>query len=150
EDVREIEVAILGNAAIETSELGEVRHNHDFLTYDAKYRDPDSTVVIPASVPRDVATKVRQYAAAAYEAIGCEGLARVDFLLDRVGSLYVLEINTMPGLTPKSMVPRLWEATGVSYGALIDRLVSLARDRHAQNQAHTGSSLGAHECYSIA
>lgn len=129
--VRELEVAVLGNEAPQASVVGEIRPKRDFYDYEAKYITDDSELFIPADIPAALSDEVRQLAVKAYEAIDCAGLGRVDFLLDTdTGRLYINEINTIPGFTNISMYPKLWEATGVSYSELLDRLIDLAIDRH--------------------
>lgn len=127
---RELECAVLGNDEPEASVVGEIvtAPGHEFYDYEAKYLEEGSRAIIPADVPPAVAESVRRYAIAAFRAIGCAGLARVDFFLegDRV---ICNEINTIPGFTPISMYPKLWEASGIPYPKLIDRLVELALER---------------------
>ncbi len=102
---------------------------HEFYDFEAKYLDGTSTNLVPADIPDVLSERIRTYAVQAFEALGCEGLARVDFFLNDAGELVVNEINTMPGFTPFSMFPLLWEASGVSYAELVDRLLQLALDR---------------------
>jgi D-alanine-D-alanine ligase len=131
-DAREIEVSVLGNDDPITSVPGEIIPCNEFYDYAAKYLDGESELLIPAPIPPETAEQVRQIATAAYLAIDCAGMARADFLLDRqTGGLYVNEVNTIPGFTPISMYSKLWEASGVSYPDLIDRLIQLALERHA-------------------
>ena len=103
--------------------------SHEFYDFEAKYLDGTSTNIVPADIPDVLADRIRAYAVQAFEAIGCEGLARVDFFLNGDGELVVNEINTMPGFTPYSMFPLLWEASGLTYAELVDRLLQLALDR---------------------
>lgn len=128
---REIEVAVLGNDAPRASVPGEVRPSHEFYDYDDKYFDGAADLVVPAELPADVVARLQDLAVRAFTALRCEGMARVDFFYeaDRAGVL-INEVNTIPGFTPISMYPKLWEATGLPYGALIDELVRLALDRH--------------------
>ncbi len=132
---REIECGVLeghGTDPARTSELGEcvVVANHDFYDFDAKYlSDDDVRLMTPADVPEATAARIREMAATAFEAAGCEGLARVDFFLTDDGDIVVNEVNTMPGFTPSSMFPRMWAATGVTYPELIDDLIALALER---------------------
>ena len=115
---------------IEASLPGEVKSSHEFYSYDAKYIDENGAVlIIPADVPAETAKRIRELSIAVFKAVGCEGLARVDFFLKEDGSLLVNEINTMPGFTRISMYPKLWEASGISYTTLIDRLIALAIER---------------------
>ncbi len=127
---REIECSVLGNEEPIASVPGEVKPGKDWYDYEAKYQSEATQLIIPAPIPDELAAQVREIAVGAYEAIGCEGLARVDFLLDRdTGELYLNEINTMPGFTNVSMYPKLWEATGITYRELVDRLIELALER---------------------
>ncbi|MGE0043589.1 MAG: D-alanine--D-alanine ligase family protein [Vicinamibacterales bacterium] len=134
-DPREIECAVLGNDEPEASVPGEVLPGREFYDYEAKYLDEGSRTVVPADLPEATAAEVRRLAIAAFQAIDAAGLSRVDFLLSRAtGALVVNEINTMPGFTTISMYPALWQASGVSYTALVDRLIQLAIERHATRQ----------------
>jgi len=131
-DAREIEVSVLGNDDPIASVPGEIVPCNEFYDYRAKYLDGESSLLIPAPIPDRTADTIRQLALAAYRAIDCAGMARVDFLLDRnTGKVYLNELNTLPGFTPISMYPKLWEASGISYSELIDRLIQLALERHA-------------------
>ncbi len=130
---REIEVAVLGNETPETSVPGEIVPSNDFYDFNAKYVDGTSASHIPANLPAGLTRKVRDLAARAYSAIGCEGMARVDFLLHpRTREVWLSEVNTIPGFTPISMYPKLWEASGLPYGRLLARLIALALERHAR------------------
>ncbi len=102
---------------------------HEFYDFEAKYLDGTSTNIVPADIPDVLSDRIRAYAVQAFEAIGCEGLARVDFFLNGDGELVVNEINTMPGFTPFSMFPLLWEENGLTYAEIVDRLLQLALDR---------------------
>ncbi len=134
-DAREIECGVLGNDHPEASVPGEVIPGREFYDYEAKYLDDSSRTVIPADLPEATAVEIRRLAIAAFEAIDCTGLARVDFLLSRsTGEVVINEINTLPGFTTISMYSKMWEASGVSYPQLIDRLVALALERHAAKQ----------------
>jgi D-alanine-D-alanine ligase len=126
---RELECAILGNEDPQASVVGEIIPVHDFYDYEAKYLVEGSRAVIPAEIPDQVAEQIRAYAIEAFAAIGCSGMARVDFFLADDGAIYLNEINTIPGFTPISMYPKLWEASGVPYTKLIDRLIELALQR---------------------
>ena len=131
-DAREIEVSVLGNDEPIASVPGEIVPCNLFYDYAAKYLDGESELLIPAPILPETAERIRQLAVDAYLAIDCAGMARADFLLDRqTGQVYVNEVNTLPGFTPISMYPKLWEASGVSYTELIDRLIQLALERHA-------------------
>ena len=133
---RELEVAVLGNDAPQASIIGEVRPRRDFYDYVAKYlAEPgsaeESELIIPADLTPAQAAEVTELALQAYRAIDCAGLGRVDLLLDKAdGALYLNEINTIPGFTRISMYPKLWEASGLSYPELLDRLIELALERH--------------------
>jgi D-alanine-D-alanine ligase len=132
-EAREIEVSVLGNDRPIASVPGEIVPCREFYDYAAKYLDGESKLLIPAPIPPEAAKRVQQLAIQAYLAIDCAGMARVDFLLDReTGQVYINELNTIPGFTPISMYPRLWEASGISYTELIDRLIQLALERHAE------------------
>jgi D-alanine-D-alanine ligase len=134
-NAREIECAVLGNDVPEASVAGEVIPSREFYDYEAKYLDEGSKTVIPADLPPAQGAEVQRLTKAAFVAIDGAGLARVDFLLGRDdGRLYVNEVNTLPGFTTISMFSKLWEASGVSYPALIDRLIALALERHAAKQ----------------
>lgn len=124
---RELEVAVLGDYPnLAVSEVGEIVPDGEFYSYDSKYASGStSQVVIPAELPQGVAAKVKLWAETIYTALGCEGLARVDFFLDNESELYFNEINTMPGFTNISMYPKLMKARGVEYSELIDRLISM-------------------------
>ena len=125
--VRELEVAVLGNDYPEASVVGEIRPKRDFYDYAAKYLSNDSELSIPAPISAELSEEVRQLAIQAYQAIDCKGLGRIDFLLDtRTETLYINEINCLPGFTSISMYPKLWSASGLAYPELIDRLINLA------------------------
>lgn len=131
-DAREIECSVLGNDDPIASVPGEVVPGHEFYDYAAKYLDGDSQLLIPAPLPDETARRIRELAVKAFMAIDAAGLARVDFLLNRTtGEIFLNEINTLPGFTSISMYPKLWEATGIPYSELIDRLIELAFERHA-------------------
>jgi len=131
-DARELECAVLGNDAPDASVVGELIPSREFYDYRDKYVDDAARTVIPAEIPPGTAERVRRLAVRAFQAVDASGLARVDFFLDRKSGAAVLnEINTMPGFTRISMYPRLWEASGLPLPALLDRLVALARERHA-------------------
>jgi D-alanine-D-alanine ligase len=132
---REVECGVLGGHGTEpprASEPGEavVVRNHIFYDYEAKYlAEDDVRLDCPADVPPEVADRIREMAVRAFEAAGCEGLARVDFFYTPSGDVVINEVNTMPGFTPHSMYPRMWEASGIGYRELIDELISLALER---------------------
>jgi D-alanine-D-alanine ligase len=136
-DCREIECAVLGNREPEASVLGEIIPRHEFYSYEAKYIDPDgASLKIPAAVDEPLAGKIRSSAVEAFKALCCSGMARVDFFLEKSGGRYFLnEINTLPGFTTISMYPKLWEASGLAYGPLLDRLIGLAVERSGERKA---------------
>ena len=128
---REIECAVLGNDDPKASVAGEIVPCKEFYDYDAKYLVEGSEAVIPAKITKTEMKTVQRLAIAAFQAIDCSGLARVDFLMDpKSRRIFVNEINTMPGFTAISMYPKMWVATGVSYSELIDRLIQLGIERH--------------------
>ena len=130
-DAREIECAVLGNDNPEASIPGEIIPVNEFYDYDAKYIKEGSEIVIPARISARQRERVQDLSVKAFKAIDCAGMGRVDFLLDRkTGKFFVMEINTIPGFTPISMYPKLWEASGVPYSKLLDRLIELALERH--------------------
>jgi D-alanine-D-alanine ligase len=132
---REIEVGVLGNESPEASVPGEIIPSREFYDYEAKYLDEGSVPVIPAELDAQTTAEVRRLAIEAFRAVDGSGLARVDFLLAREsGELFVNEVNTLPGFTTISMYSKLWAATGLDYPALLDRLIALARERHAAKQ----------------
>ena len=134
-DAREIECAVLGNDEPEASAPGEVVPGREFYDYEAKYLDDSSKTIIPADLPEATAAEIRKLSIAAFQAIDGAGLARVDFLLSRsTGEIFINEINTLPGFTTISMYSKMWEASGVTYPQLIDRLIALALERHAAKQ----------------
>jgi D-alanine-D-alanine ligase len=129
-NAREIEVSVLGNAQPDASVPGEVIPSREFYSYESKYLDGTSGLIIPATLSDADAQNIRSLALQAYKAIDCAGMARVDFLLDKDdGKIYLSEVNTLPGFTVISMYPKLWEASGLAYPALVDRLVELAFER---------------------
>jgi len=128
---REIECSVLGNDDPIASIPGEIVPAAEFYDYNAKYIDEGSKLLIPAKISKKQQKEVQQMAIAAFKAVDCSGLGRIDFLLDpKTSKLYLNEINTMPGFTSISMYPKLWDATGVSYPELIDRLIQLGIERH--------------------
>lgn len=133
---REIEVSVLGNEDPIASIAGEIRPCDDFYSYEAKYIDEGSELLIPAPIDEATMAKAREIAVRAYKAADCAGMARVDFLLDRdTNELYLNELNTIPGFTKISMYPKLWEASGISYPELVQRLIDLAFSRKAERDA---------------
>jgi D-alanine-D-alanine ligase len=136
-DAREIECAVLGNRDPAAGVPGEVVPINDFYDYEAKYLKDGSKTIIPARLPAAVARRVRELAVRAFKALACEGMARVDFFLERrSGGLFVNELNTIPGFTSISMYPMMWQAAGMTYPALIDRLVELGIERHCERAAN--------------
>jgi D-alanine-D-alanine ligase len=137
---RELEVAILGNPPLhQVSEVGEIKPDGDFYSYEAKYATTSmSQVVIPAELDAAVGAHVRRMAGEAYAILGCSGLARVDFFLADDGTIYLNELNTIPGFTNISMYPKLWREAGVSYSELIKRLISLALARTIEPETTEG------------
>ena len=135
--VRELECAVLGNDAPRASVVGEIVPTHAFYSYEAKYLDEHGAHLrIPADLTAEQSERLRSMAVAAFEALELAGLARVDFFLDKhSGELFVNEVNTLPGFTRISMYPKLWEATGLGYAALVDELLRLAMERHATRRA---------------
>ena len=126
-DAREIEIAILGNSNPRASVPGEIRPHRDFYDYKAKYFDDATELMVPAALDDSFTRELQALAVKSFEALACSGIARVDFLLERgTDKAYISEINTMPGFTETSMYPRLWEASGIAYSQLIDRLLELA------------------------
>lgn len=132
---REIECSVLGNDSPIASVPGEIVPGAEFYDYTAKYLDEGSQLIIPAKLTKSETKKVQKLAIAGFRAVDCSGLARVDFLMDpKSRKIYLNEINTMPGFTSISMYPKLWAASGVSYPELIERLIQLGLDRHAEKK----------------
>jgi D-alanine-D-alanine ligase len=145
---RELEVAVLGNDSPAASVVGEIVPGAEFYDYNAKYHSAASLPIIPAVLSESESRKIREMAIAAFRACDCAGLARVDFLMEpavrarknkkpKPARIYLNEINTMPGFTSISMYPKLWEASGIPYKQLIDRLITLAAERHREKQQTT-------------
>lgn len=128
---RELECAILGYGLLEASTVGEIIPNKEFYDYIDKYIEDGAQLIAPAAIPVEIGEKIRRLAIDAFETIGGWGLARVDFFLERGEGLFINEINTLPGFTDISMYPRLWDLSGVSLSSLVDRLVKIALERHA-------------------
>jgi D-alanine-D-alanine ligase len=136
-NAREIEVSVLGNDDPQASVPGEVLPSREFYSYESKYVDGTSGLLIPAPLSPETSELVRQVAVRAYKAIDCAGMARVDFLIEKdTDTIYLNEVNTIPGFTMISMYPKLWEATGLPYAKLVDRLIELALERKAERD-HT-------------
>jgi D-alanine-D-alanine ligase len=132
---REIECSVLGNDSPEASVPGEIVPGKEFYDYTAKYVDEGSKLIIPAKLSKAETRKVQQLAISAFKAVDCSGLARVDFLMDsKTRKIYLNEINTMPGFTSISMYPKLWAASGLPYSELIERLIQLGLERHAEKK----------------
>ncbi|MEI6289556.1 MAG: D-alanine--D-alanine ligase family protein [Chloroflexota bacterium] len=135
---REIEVSIIGNDQPQASIPGEIIPGADFYSYDAKYISDNSRLCIPAELSEKQVKDIQKYAIQAFKAIDCCGMARVDFLLDQQsGEIFLNEINTIPGFTKISMYPKLWNASGMSYQELVDRLIELAVERKNENSRTT-------------
>jgi D-alanine-D-alanine ligase len=137
-EAREVECSVLGNDDPLVSVPGEVVSRHEFYDYDAKYTDGLADLIIPARLSAEQTRDVQELARRAFLAVDAAGLARVDFFVRRDdGAILVNELNTMPGFTATSMYPKLWEATGVPYAEVIDRLIRLAFDRHDENSGRS-------------
>jgi D-alanine-D-alanine ligase len=134
---REVECSLLGNEQIEASQPGEVVANGDWYDYETKYREGGMELVVPAPLADEQLEQVRELAVTAFELGGCAGLARCDFFVEPDGAVLVNEINTMPGFTETSVYAKLWQAGGLDYPTLCDRLVSLAVERHAAARSHS-------------
>ncbi|MCK5351651.1 D-alanine--D-alanine ligase A, partial [bacterium] len=130
-EAREIETAVLGNSQPEVSMVGEIIPSREFYSYQAKYGDENSQLLIPAPLSDEQVQQVQELALKAFRALQLEGMARVDFLMDKNSDrFWVSEANTIPGFTEISMYPRLWEASGVGYPELLDKLIDLGLQRH--------------------
>ncbi len=137
QDAREIEVSVLGNDDPIASVPGEVLPSREFYSYESKYVDGTSGLLIPAPLSVETSEQIRNYAVRAYKAIDCAGMARVDFFVEKdTGRVYLNELNSLPGFTRISMYPKLWEASGLPYNKLVDRLIGLAMERKADRD-HT-------------
>ncbi len=132
-NAREIEISVLGNEDVQVSVPGEVLPSREFYSYESKYVDGTSGLVIPAELPEVVTAQIRSMALQAYKAIDCSGMARVDFFVERdTQRVYLNELNTIPGFTRISMYPKLWGASGLPYSQLVDRLIELGMARKAE------------------
>ncbi len=141
-NAREIEISVLGNDELVASVPGEVIPSREFYSYESKYIDEDSQLLIPAPISPEVTARIQELAVRACKAIDCAGMARVDFFLDKEsGELFLSELNTIPGFTKISMYPKLWEASGLPYPALIDRLIERALERKTERD-HTERRFG--------
>lgn len=139
-NVREIEVSVLGNDEPIASVCGEILPSREFYSYESKYIDGTSGLMIPAPLPEEISECIRDYAVRAYKAIDCAGMARVDFFVEKdTNKVYLNELNSIPGFTKISMYPKLWEASGTPYSKLVDRLIELAMERKAERDrtSHT-------------
>ena len=143
-DAREIEVSVLGNDdEISVSTPGEIIVNDDFYDYETKYIKSTSTLQIPAEITEAQSKEIRSTAEAAYRALGCRGLSRVDFFIDRKdGSIILNEINTMPGLTDASGFPKMWAGSGQAFSTVIDQLIALAIERHSDRSRNKTTFTG--------
>ena len=131
-NAREVEISVLGNDDPQASVPGEVKPSREFYSYESKYIDGTSGLLIPAPFSEERTKMMRQIAIKAYKVIDCAGMARVDFIIDKDDdNFYLNEVNTLPGFTEISMYPKLWEASGLSYPQLVDRLIELALERKA-------------------
>lgn len=137
ENAREIEIAVLGsNSDPSTSVLGEIIAGNEFYDFNSKYIDNNSSAIIPADLEVQISDKISTTARLAFQVLDCYGLARIDFLINSKTNEYFLnELNTIPGFTPISMYPKLWEASGLTYKDLLDRLITLAIERHQEKSA---------------
>lgn len=131
---REIEMGVLGNDDPKVSVAGEIKPMTDFYDYDSKYKDGSTALIIPAEIPAIVNERMAEMAVRAFKILDCSGLVRSDFFVTEDNEIYINEVNTLPGFTPVSMYPLLWQHTAVSYAALIDRLIGLAIERFAEKQ----------------
>jgi len=130
---REVECSVLGNRDPIASVPGEIIPSHEFYSYEAKYLDEQGAkLIVPVELPEGQTKRLQEICLSAYRTLQCEGMARVDCFICADGEIFVNELNTLPGFTQISMYPRLWEATGISYPQLIDSLVDLALERHAE------------------
>jgi D-alanine-D-alanine ligase len=133
---REVECSLLGNAEVQASPPGEIVAHGDWYDYETKYRDGGMELVVPAALPAGQSERLQELAVEAFRLGGCAGLARCDFFLEEDGEVLVNEINTMPGFTETSVYAKLWEAAGLSYPDLCERLLDLAIERHRRARAH--------------
>lgn len=133
---REMECSVLGNDKPITSIIGEIKPNHEFYSYEAKYLDDKGAdLIIPADIPEPISNEIRDMAIHAFQTIGCKGFARVDFFLSEDNKVYVNELNTIPGFTSISMYPKLWQATGMNYTELVTRLLAFALENFAEKRS---------------
>jgi D-alanine-D-alanine ligase len=135
---REIECAVLGSRTVEASVPGEVIPNAEFYSYEAKYLDPNGAQLkTPADLPADIVAKLQIIAKKAFQVLGCEGMARIDFFLTKEGEVFLNEANTLPGFTQISQYPNMWRVSGLAYPILLDRLIALAVACFQRNRAST-------------
>jgi len=124
---REVECAVLGNSQAKASVVGEITYNADFYDYETKYTDGKAQLIIPANLPDTIVNQIQEMSLKAFHALDCQGLSRVDFFyVETTGEIFINEINTLPGFTALSMYPQLWEASGVTFPELVDKLITLA------------------------
>jgi D-alanine-D-alanine ligase len=143
---REIEVSVLGNEDPRASVPGEVLPSREFYSYESKYLDGTSGLVIPAPLPQETTVRIQELAVQAFKAIDAAGMARVDFLVDKdSGEVFLNELNTIPGFTKISMYPKLWDASGIPYSELVDRLIDLAVQRKGDRDRTSHSYRSQHE-----
>lgn len=133
-DAREVEMGVLGNDSPKVSVPGEIKPVTDFYDYDSKYNDNNTGLIIPAPVTTDVVERMKDMAIRAFKVLDCSGLVRADFFVTAEDDIIINEVNTMPGFTPVSMYPILWQNTGVTYSDLIEQLIDLAIERHDEKQ----------------
>ena len=132
---REVECAVLGNHHPEASPVGEIRSNHTFYSYEAKYLDPyGAEIIIPADLPKHIVEQIQKLALQAFQALECRGLARVDFFVTDNFDIFVSEVNTLPGFTSISMYPKLWEYAGLSYSHLITQLIEFGWESYLEKK----------------
>ncbi|AFZ47043.1 D-alanine--D-alanine ligase [Cyanobacterium stanieri PCC 7202] len=127
---REVECAVLGNSQAKASVVGEITYNADFYDYETKYTDGKAQLIIPAQLPENIVHKIQEMSLKAFHALNCQGLSRVDFFyVEETGEVLINEINTLPGFTALSMYPQLWEASGVKFADLVDKLINFAMNK---------------------
>lgn len=131
---REVEVGVLGNDEPKCSVVGEIVPKKDFYDYKSKYIDGDTALIIPAEMTEEESNVIKRDAIIAFQSLDGAGLTRADFFLTKDGEVYINEVNTMPGFTPFSMFPLLWQHTGLPYPELIEELIRLAIERHEEKQ----------------
>ena len=137
-NVREIEISVMGNEHPLVSQPGEICSSNEFYDYKAKYVDNKSVAMIPADLPQETIQRIQALAVETYQALECEGFARVDFFVEKeTGMIYLNEVNTLPGFTDISMYPKMWEAVGISMTELLNRLIAYAEERHADRKKNS-------------